>query len=281
MKKVLPSFSEVYNLLDQEERQKEARSQSSSDLTTATFQVSHDTGQGYSKAPLNSPAGQYAGYQRKDRPYCTFFHRPGHVIDKCYKKHGYPNSMKPNQRSDKFVASVSANFAISDSSPATELVSEDLSPVQIQQLVSFLSSKLQTPSDHPTPAVHSVSASIPSSSTVCPISSNFRPSIFCSFTGIDRPYVYSSSDNIHVLNAWVINSGATKHISHQKSSFISFKSLPHTTVSLPNGVLVIIVGIGDIELGSNLILSNFLYIPQFKFNLLSVSCLTKQLHCRV
>ena len=277
MKKTLPSFSEIYNLLDQEDSQKEACIQLAAGANTAAaFQVSQ------------SPASTHVnstGYQRKDRPYCSFCHRPGHVVDRCYKKHGYPNSMKPSPKVDsidRFSPAVSANIAVNDSVQLVETTSEDLSPQQIQQLVSFLSNKLQPPASHPIPEVHSVSASIPSSSsTTCPISGNFHPSILCSFTGLDRPYVCSTNQNITALNAWVIDSGATNHICHQKSSFLSFKSLPDTSVSLPNGVMVDIVGIGSIELGSDLRLSDVLYIPQFKFNLLSVSCLTKRLHCRL
>ena len=199
----------------------------------------------------------------------------GHIIDRCYKKHGYPTSFKPNQRNDRALSSISANVTVSENP------TDDLSPTQIQQLISFLSTKLQSPNDHPTPEVHSVSVSIPSSSNTCPITGTFMPSIFCSFTGIDRPFVCSSNSNIPALNAWVIDSGATNHISHQRSVCKTFKFLPNTNVTLPNGVLVNIVGIGNIDLGSNLSLTDVLYIPQFKFNLLSVSCLTKRMHCCV
>ncbi|XP_033129337.1 uncharacterized protein LOC103873357, partial [Brassica rapa] len=275
-KKHLPSFSEIYNLLDQEDSQKEANNVSSLDVSTAAaFQVTQASDQHSGKTSFSG--GQSTGYPRKDCPFCTFCHRPGHVIDKCYKKHGYPNSMKPNQKSERSFSSVSANAAITDTIQNDE-ASTELSASQIQQLVSFLSTKLQPPSSHLGPEVHSVSASIPSLSSTCPISGTFHPSITCSFTGIDRPYVCSSNTSLVPLNAWVIDSGATNHICHQKSSFLSFKPLPDTTVTLPNGVLVSIVGIGNIEMGRDLLLSDVLYIPQFKFNLLSVSCLTKSFH---
>ncbi|XP_013617992.1 PREDICTED: uncharacterized protein LOC106324605 [Brassica oleracea var. oleracea] len=98
MKKALPSFSEVFNLLDQEDSHRAAHTQTSSLLETPTvFQVSQSFNQ-------NSARSSSGGYQRKDRPFCTFCHRPGHVIDRCYKKHGYPNSMKPNPKSDTLVS---------------------------------------------------------------------------------------------------------------------------------------------------------------------------------
>ena len=270
----------VFNLLDQEDSHRVVHSQTSSSLETpSAFQVSQPSA--HSDQYVNRPPQPSSGYQRKDRPFYTFCHCHGHVIDRCYKKHGYPNSMKPSPKSDQMVSSMSANVGVIDTSQHDDHSVDDLSPTQIQQLVSFLSTKLQTPTVTPTPEVHLVSASTPSSSTTCLISGTFHPSILCSFTGIDRPYVCSLTNNANALNAWVIDSEATNHISHQRSSFISFKSLPDTTVSLPNGVLVSIVGISTIALGRNLILSDVLYIPQFKFNLLSVSCLTKGLHCRV
>lgn len=149
MKKNLPSFSEVYNLLDQEDSQKEASN--SLDISSATtFQVAQPSDQAVNKSALLTSGGQSTGYQRRDRPYCTFCHRPGHLIDRCYKKHGYLNSMKPAQSSAKPFSSVSANAAISDSLQSNEpLSSTELSAAQIQQLVSFLSTKLQSPSVHP------------------------------------------------------------------------------------------------------------------------------------
>lgn len=208
MKKVLPTLSEVYNLLDQDDSQRCARVPLQNDLATAAFQVSHSSNQeivNFSQATKHQGAGS-SSYPRKDRPYCTFCGRVGHVVDKCYKKHGYPTSFKPNQRTDAKSSSVVANVIVEDCSPDLNSSGSELSPTQIQQLVSFLSSKLQPPSSTPTPEVHSVSASsIPSSSIVCPISGTFDPSIICSFAGIDRPYICSLNGNLPAIDAWVID----------------------------------------------------------------------------
>lgn len=138
-------------------------------MSTPQFQS-----QGYGKSA--GTGGQFNGYQRKDRPYYTFYHRVGHVVDRCYKKHGFPTSFKPNQRPSSS-PSFTANVAVTESAQRDSGVSEDLSPDQIQQLVSFLSNKLQPPVSHPISEVHFVSASIPSSSNTCPISGTFYPSV--------------------------------------------------------------------------------------------------------
>ncbi|KAG7599135.1 GAG-pre-integrase domain [Arabidopsis suecica] len=281
MKKTLPSLSEIYNLLDQEDNQRSVHLPVSTDITSAAFQVSQSS-QGTDKSSQSSQGAGVSSFPRKDRPYCTFCGKVGHVVDRCYKKHGYPTSFKPNQRSEKPASSLVANVAIDESSPDLTNAVNDLSPAQVQQLMSFLTTKLQPPSSTPTPEVHSVSASssIPSSSTIGPMSGTYHPSILCSFTGIDRPYVCSLDGNIPAISAWVIDTGATNHISHEQSSFLSFKPIQNT-VNLPNGISVSIVGIGTIHLGRNLILHDVLYIPQFKFNLLSVSALTNSMGCRV
>ena len=257
MKKTLPTLSEIYNTLDQDDSQKNVQPLVT-EQTSAAFQVS--------------------GFPRKDRPYCTFCNKVGHVVDKCYKKHGYPTSFKPHRTEKSPV--VANNMALDDATDSSDVAS-DLSPAQIQALMSFLASKLQPPDSTPKPEVHSVSASsVPCSTSSGQASGTIFPSISCSFTGVDRPYICSTSGDLPTLNAWVIDSGATNHISHQQSSFLSFKPMSNT-VNLPNGISVSIVGIGTIHLGRNLILHDVLYIPQFKFNLLSVSALTNSLGCRV
>ena len=80
------------------------------------------------------------------------------------------------------------------------------------------------------------------------------------------------------LRAWIIDSGATHHVSHDRTLFTDYKPLDHTYVTLPNGYTVTIKGIGCIRLTDSIILFDVLYIPDFKFNLLSVSVLTKTLN---
>ncbi|KAG7557416.1 Zinc finger CCHC-type superfamily [Arabidopsis suecica] len=277
MKKSLPSLSEVYNLLDQEDSQKSARLSSATGMESTAFQVSQQSSLGGSNQ-----------YQRKDRPICTFCGKSGHIMDKCYKKHGYPVGF-PKPKSFRPAQNIAANVTVGQSTELSPLEQNDqsfgdnLSTEQMQQIVSFLSTKLHSSSSVSKPEVHSVSlSSLPvPSSTNGPTPGTFFPSIICSFTSVDRPYVCSIDSNINAINAWVIDTGATNHICHDKSAFSTFHFLQNTTVTLPNGGLVSIVGIGSIHMGRYLELHDVLYIPQFKFNLLSVSCLTKSMGCKV
>ena len=79
---------------------------------------------------------------------------------------------------------------------------------------------------------------------------------------------------------WVIDSSATDHMTGTSgllSDLEHSSSLPNVT--LADGLATIVSGLGTANLSPNLSLSSVLYIPNFLFNLLSISKLTKHLNC--
>ena len=72
--------------------------------------------------------------------------------------------------------------------------------------------------------------------------------------------------------AWLLDTGATHHV---YCSFVSSVPTSNSSVTLPNGHLVSINRIGSIQLSPHITLINVLFVPQFQFNLLSVSALTQ------
>ncbi|CAB77838.1 putative reverse transcriptase [Arabidopsis thaliana] len=114
MKKTLPSLSEVFNMIDQDEIQRSARISTTPGMTSSVFAVSNQS----SQSVLNGDT-----YQKKERPVCTYCSRPGHVEDTCYKKHGYPTSFKSKQI---------ANTELQIVDPFTKL----LYPSHFQRLIS-------------------------------------------------------------------------------------------------------------------------------------------------
>ena len=73
---------------------------------------------------------------------------------------------------------------------------------------------------------------------------------------------------------WVIDSGASRHICANRPLFGKLRKMENSIVTLPNHTIIPILFCGDIKLGEKLILKDVLYIPGFKFNLLSDSALT-------
>lgn len=84
---------------------------------------------------------------------------------------------------------------------------------------------------------------------------------------------YSVLANSLPSGAWIIDSGATSHVCSNLALFADTRPVSHTTVTLPNGTRETISHIGTIHLSSSLILSNVLFVPSFRFNLISFSTL--------
>jgi len=82
------------------------------------------------------------------------------------------------------------------------------------------------------------------------------------------------------LGPWVLDSGATDHITSSKSFFFSLSTSSYLpTITRANGPMVSSHGVGTIHLLPSLSIDNVLYIPRSPFNLLSISRLTRSLDC--
>lgn len=265
MKKHVPDLSEVYNLLDQDFNQ-----HSISPLQNASaFQVaSHDT----------IPASINATYNSKPpRPVCSHCGYNGHTIDKCYKIHGYPPGFKhkknpndkysPTDKQSNNVKPVVAQLAINDSKQIDDTVLNTLSKDQIQSVIEYFNNHLQS-----SQANHAST----STGTITALPSMAFSSSTIGFVGILR-----ATGNVLSFASWIIDSGATHHVSHDKDLFESLSDSLNRSVTLPTGQNINIKRIGQIRLNEYLLLTNVLYIPDFRLNLLSISQLTKDLGCRV
>ncbi|KAI5418908.1 hypothetical protein KIW84_043218 [Lathyrus oleraceus] len=102
---LFPSIQCIYNLVRQEEKQKEINFHP---LPTEESSALHT-----SKVPRHTQ-GKY------QRPYCEHYNKHGHTISTCYQILGFPN--KPQKKSE----------------PSSSSSSNQLSSVQYQKLLSLL-----------------------------------------------------------------------------------------------------------------------------------------------
>ncbi|CAH9134708.1 unnamed protein product, partial [Cuscuta epithymum] len=80
--------------------------------------------------------------------------------------------------------------------------------------------------------------------------------------------------------SWIINSGATEHITCSDRNLIDILTTPsESSVKIPNGESVPVHAIGSLYLPNGLYLRRVLYIPKFQCSLLSASRLTSDLNC--
>lgn len=158
----------------------------------------------------------------------------------------------------------------------TSPIPSSLSSEQLQQFIAYFSAPLQDQS-----LTSTSNGLLPSPSAVpeaCKATGTFLP---YTFSLIGMPSALSSGNALVSSDSWVIDSGATHHVCHNRSLFTTIKPLLNTFVTLPTGNLVSIIGLGPITLSDNITLQNVLFIPQFRFNLLSVSSFTKEIESMV
>lgn len=105
------------------------------------------------------------------------------------------------------------------------------------------------------------------------------------------PFAANFVKNALSLNAYltqstntyqILDSGASDHMCSQVNMFSSLnKQLHPINVPLPNGQFISILYSSTVPILDGILLDKALYVPSFKFNLLSSSRLTQQLGCSV
>ncbi|CAA7046104.1 unnamed protein product [Microthlaspi erraticum] len=273
MKKNVPALSEIYNLLDQDHSQRTILP-----VHNATaFQV---TVPDASPASVNAAQTNYQP-QKQNQRVCTHCGYTGHTVDTCFKIHGYPpnfkhknqksvpekpsSTNKPSQQSRPVVAQVAI--------PSVDTVPEkftQLSKDQIQGVIDYFNAQLHS-------SVNQLSddTQLPGG-TITTLPGMAFSSSTLHFVGALR-----ATGSVLNSESWIIDSGATHHVCHDKRLFSMLSENVHSSVTLPTGSGVQITGIGSIKLSEYMILKNVLYIPDFRLNLLSISQLIKDLGYRV
>lgn len=80
---------------------------------------------------------------------------------------------------------------------------------------------------------------------------------------------------------WILDSGATDHVTHDFNLFMTFHFIKHVSVHLPNGLSVSARYCGCIKISKDLWLYNVLYIPEFTFNIISIPKLISAMNCKL
>ena len=77
-------------------------------------------------------------------------------------------------------------------------------------------------------------------------------------------------------NNWILDSGASDHITHDLSLLHDVKPLQQPCyITMPNGKKAQILHVGSLFFGNAMVLKDVFHTPEFQFNLLSISKLTK------
>lgn len=88
---------------------------------------------------------------------------------------------------------------------------------------------------------------------------------------------HSSSQNGKSLILWILDTGATEHITSTFTSFLTYYNINPIFVTLPYGSQIDAFIFGSVSLSSHITLHNVLHIPTFSVNLIYVAKLTTEL----
>jgi transposase InsO family protein len=100
---------------------------------------------------------------------------------------------------------------------------------------------------------------------------------------LDALNISKTKDRLHGKNniSWIIDTGASHHVTGNFSCMINVKNIRNTPVGLPDGKDVAAIKEGSVILDSGLRLNNVLFVPQLNCNLISVTQLIDDSDCIV
>ncbi|XP_075098916.1 uncharacterized protein LOC142175815 [Nicotiana tabacum] len=246
MKTVEPTLNQAYALIIEDESQ---NSSAHPVLPNRGDQVAMQTGRG--QMTVQNNRGQYKG--KKPFVKCDYCNKPGHSKENCYKLVGYPTDFK-NKKS--YAANMTTSGLESDKSAHHDegrsscdglKVGPYFTEDQYRQILSMLNKETLE---------HQV--------TMASIATSLMASFTC--------------------KEWIIDYGAMPHIAGELDMLNTKNKVnkcDSDQVHLTTGEKSNITHIGDIVMCDELKLEDILFVPEFKFNLISVSKLTRQLCCSV
>ncbi|KAI5393581.1 hypothetical protein KIW84_060634 [Lathyrus oleraceus] len=233
----LPDIDKAFSLVIQQER--ELNSATPLDSSEATVTAFHVNTQNKGSA-TNKWKGSSSSNKGGNRV-CTHCGRTNHIVDTCFVKHGYPpgyrNRTKPasnTQGSSQSHANTISHTAAQSEGNSTPVFG--FTQEEFQSLRDMLQQSQQA---QPTTTANAITTSPFASTSQALPNTDKHP------------------------NLWILDTGATCHISFHLANFTSYQSIVPIFASLPNGSHLTTSVSGTIAISPSLTLYNILYIPNF------------------
>ncbi|XP_020999433.1 uncharacterized protein LOC110281482 [Arachis duranensis] len=269
----LPTVAATFSLLLQQERQlmhsidPEARMMANT-VNTNAFETYQNNGNSSIRGRGRGRGGRGKGHGRGTPKLCSHCGKTGHLVDTCYYKHGFPPHMQRNQfkgNTDGPSAMNSVNSittASNEESSIEPLIQKDervsldglFSDKQKEAIFALFQQQCSDPSNNGNLA----SVHAPSAGTF---------------------YLLSISSHILNCHDWILDTRASAHVSFSLDFFQSVKTIKLVQVIMPNGSKVVTTICGTIFFSASFYFTDVLYIPTFKYNLISISKAADALSC--
>ncbi|OIT19221.1 hypothetical protein A4A49_57217, partial [Nicotiana attenuata] len=224
---------------------------------------------------------------------CDYCKKPGHTKDKCFKLHGYPESFgqsrnqnyNPNQQFNQNFQSFNRNQNFSKGKRIVANVHGDhssempsnkgeaqcdlntdqtisLSKEHYGQILNLLQHFQASNGGDNANTSNSINGAV-----------NFAGIIVCT-SSIDFGKL-SCQCLKNKSESWILDSGASNHMTFNKNLLTNIITLPYPLlVVLPNGYKVKVTEIGSVALVPDITLHKVMFVPSFRYNLISIHGLT-------
>ena len=196
-------------------------------------------------------------------PPCKYCGKTTHPSEKCWKEFGKPTWAMAASRGKTSSTLSTVDGSSSTTPSASGTVSLALSPSELAYIQASRASSL-CPTTAPSASLAALTSSL------------------VSYAGGRGSSPGTPSISTPHITSWVIDSGASSHMTFFPSVLTAYR--PETSipdVHIADGRSCPVLGSGQSRATSSLPLQNVLYIPGFLTNLLSISVITKALHCGV
>ncbi|XP_052114096.1 uncharacterized protein LOC127745435 [Arachis duranensis] len=269
----LPTVAAAFSSLLQQERQlmhsidPEARMMANN-VNTNAFGTYQNNGSSSIRGRGRGRGGRGKGHGRGTPKLCSHCGKTGHLVDTCYYKHGFPphmqrNQFKGNTDGPSAMNSVNSITAASNEESSIEPLIQKDERVSLDGLFSdkkkeALFALFQQQCSDPPNNGNLASVHAPSAGTF---------------------YLLSISSHILNCHDWILDTGASAHVSFSLDFFQSVKTIKPVQVIMPNGSKVVTTLCGTIFFSASFYLTDVLYIPTFKYNLISISKAADALSC--
>ncbi|OIS96634.1 hypothetical protein A4A49_60689, partial [Nicotiana attenuata] len=225
--------------------------------------------------------------------FCDFCKKQGHTKEKSFKLHGYPqqfnrqgtqnynsnnyNKHPKNNRGRNITANVVAGTQTMTSNTISNQgedlenqggnnnQSVSLSREQYDQVVRLLQHFQNDGAEN--------SSNARRANAIVNFAGNFAGIVTCT-SSIDFDKLSCKCFQVKA-DLWILDSGASHHMTFNKTHLQNIVTLPYPLlVKLPNGYKVKVTEIGTVTLTPKIVLYKVLFVPTFKYNLISISSLT-------
>ncbi|OIT01449.1 hypothetical protein A4A49_59809, partial [Nicotiana attenuata] len=194
--------------------------------------------------------------------FCNYWQKPGHTIEKCFKLHGYRSNFKSNKPKtfhNQHVGDIDQHSAFQTNQRNQNSRAFNTQGLQIHNPIGISQEQYSHLMDIPQQVKIGQQATSTSEVNVTANCAGIAPIL---------PSILPVKSFIH---SWILDTGASEHMNFDKSILFDTNILPYPLiVNLPYSYKIKVTHAGRVTLFPDLVLNRVLFVPSFKFNLLSV-----------